>query len=109
MKLDLFEKLVRKIIREELEFYNSKLINEIKQTSKSQPSKGTSIIAGPGENIYTTSNVNLKEGLKSFRNELAAQYGNEDNETMAFGNAEIPDDLKKVFNRDYSELMKKLK
>jgi hypothetical protein len=109
MKLDLFEKLIRKIIREELEFYNSKLINEIKQTTKSQPSTGNSLIAGPGENIFTTDNVNLKEGLRSFRNELAAQYGNEENESISFGNAEIPDDLKKVFNRDYSELMKKLK
>lgn len=105
MKTELFEKMIRKIIREELEYYNSKLINEIAQIKKAQQpqNKKETHVSPPGNN-------SLYEGLSRFRNELQSEY-NEFNEPqeMSFGNAEIPDELKKVFNRDYSELMKKFK
>jgi hypothetical protein len=105
MKTELFEKMIRKIIREELEYYNSKLINEIAQIKKVQQPQNKKETSVPPQG-----NNSLYEGLSRFRNELQSEY-NEFSETqeMSFGNAEIPDELKKVFNRDYSELMKKLK
>lgn len=110
MKLDLFEKLIRKIIREEIEFYNSKLINEIKQTTNLQPSNGKMITTEQKNHLITTDNIAPSQRLASLKAQLAEQYGeSSESDTMSFGNAEIPEELKGVFNRDYSELMKRLK
>lgn len=112
MKTELFEKMIRKIIREELEFYNSKLINEINQVNvKTQKTQANTVSAKMDKSNHGLSNA-LQESLSKFKQELSSEYNEEfqiGDDSMSFGNVQIPDELKSVFNRDYSELMKKFK
>lgn len=103
MKTDLFEKLIRKIVREELEYYNTKLIKEIAEI------KSNSIIGGQNQVVNKQKvQIGLSEGLSNFKKSLESEY-EIPNDGMSFGDMQVPEELQSVFNRDYSELMKKFK
>lgn len=101
MKTELFEKLIRKIVREELEYYNTKLIKEISEI------KRTAIVeTHEPQKKQKLQNV-VSEGMTNFRKSLESEY--EIPGAMTFGDMQVPDELQNVFNRDYSDLMKKFK
>lgn len=102
MKTDLFEKLIRKIVREELEYYNTKLIKEIAEI------KNNSIIGGQPVVSKQKVQIGLSEGLSNFKKSLESEY-EIPSDGMSFGDMQVPEELQSVFNRDYSELMKKFK
>lgn len=108
MKTDLFEKLIRKIVREELEFYTSKIIKEVSEiTSKNLVVENTNKAKNDQTVRYTSDNVggSLKESLMGFKNELDKEYGM--GPTMKFDGMDVPPELEKVFNKDYSKFIKK--
>lgn len=104
MKLDAFEKMIRKIVREEIEYSMEKLISN----------------SPKNENISQNKRPNddFKASLSEFRRQIESGY-NEDTNTAKsdwkfevennseFANA--PDHLKEALTRDYSALVKKFK
>jgi hypothetical protein len=112
MKTELFEKLIRRIVREELDFYTSKLIKEISQiTSKNLVSESGKTKNNSEKNTtvrLTSENASLKESLSGFKNELDKEYGF-NNASMQFDGMEVPPELESVFNKDYRDFMKKVK
>lgn len=115
MKTELFEKLMRKIIREEIEFYMSKIIKEISEVKKkslvnenNESHPKVKDIQNEKTVKFTSENINLKESLMSFKNELDKEYGFNDT-SMKFDGMEVPPELESVFNKDYRDFMKKVK
>lgn len=93
MKLDAFEKVIRKIVREEIEYSIEKLL-------KSSPKN---------ENISPQSTGN-KQSLDEIRRNLHSQYNNLSGNGI--DNSEYddaPDFLKHALTKDYSELLNKIK
>jgi hypothetical protein len=122
MKTELFEKMIRKIVREELDFYASKIIKEMTEVTSQRMviENNNSLNPNSKQNsLYTTtvdhnktesSRATLRESLMGFKNELDREYGIESNsEKMQFDGMEVPPELAAVFNKDYSDFMKKIK
>lgn len=113
MKTELFEKLIRKIVREELEFYTTKVINEIILSKWSKTGTPVNIIESTDFNKAATmeKNVNISpinEKISKYKQMLDIEYGNT-SDTMSFDGMQVPPELESVFNKNYSDFMKKLK
>lgn len=113
MKTELFEKLIRKIVREELEFYTTKLIKEIAVSKWSKTETPTNIIESTNFNKAATmeKTVNssaINEKISQYKQMLDVEYGNT-SDTMSFDGMQVPPELESVFNKNYSDFMKKLK
>lgn len=104
MKLEAFEKMIRKIVREEIEYSMEKLI------SSSTKTENTSKV--------NKSNGDLNASLSEFRKQMQSEYTmgpeitNSDWKFEVQNNSEYanaPDHLKEALTRDYSDLVKKFK
>lgn len=113
MKTELFEKMIRKIVREELDFYATKILKEIadlnsksllvaEQSAKKNDNQ-------PSYDIKPNQKSGLRESLMGFKEELDREYGINNNSKITFDGMEVPPELDAVFNKDYSDFMKKLK
>lgn len=104
MKTELFEKLIRKIVREELEFYTSKVINEIGSLS-------SKTLFAENNNKSVTNSLPKKQGLSesllNFKQQLDAEYS--ENSKVSFDGMEVPPELDQIFNRDYTDFLNKMK
>jgi hypothetical protein len=110
MKTELFEKMIRKIVREELDYYASKIIKEVSEVAaKSLVTENTRQHTRSNQVKFTSDDVSLKQSLMSFKNELDNEYGIGNNSAMKFDGIDVPPELDAVFNKDYSDFMKKLK
>lgn len=107
MKTELFEKLIRKIVREELEFYTTKILKEISNSSSKQVLENNDYIP-KNTPIEKKDPTRLKESLSQYKQMLDAEYGNNSSQ-MQFDGVEVPPELNAVFNKNYSDFMKKLK
>jgi hypothetical protein len=121
MKTELFEKMIRKIVREELDFYASKIIKEMTEVTsqrmviENKNSSNTNSKVNPSytttleHNITQPTTATLRESLMGFKNELDREYGMESNSAkMQFDGMEVPPELDAVFNKNYSDFMKKI-
>lgn len=107
MKLDAFEKIIRKIVREEIEYSIEKLMTNSKKNENITHNK--------------QSNSSNSPSLSEFRERLNLEYNNDYSQNGApakdwtfeiqnneeFSNA--PSHLKEALTRDYSDLVKKFK
>jgi len=128
MKTSVFEKLIRKVVREEIDYalrreiktLKEDLRDEFKPTIVEQPTQRNITTTGMGNSIPTSVRTSLKEKimgkpisqnfssngtLNDLLNETA--QGNTNTEsTIATPEAPMPTEVANVVNRDYRELMK---
>lgn len=113
MKTELFEKMIRKIVREELDFYATKILKEISElNSKSLLVAEQSVKKNEhyaGYDVKLNQKSGLRESLMGFKEELDKEYGINNTSKITFDGMEVPPELDAVFNKDYSDFMKKLK
>lgn len=94
--VELLENIIRKIIREELDFYSQKIIKEVMNNpTPLNETKNTSI-----DTPYSLQST--------LRESFSRVNPPQEKHDMTFDNMEVPEELSKVFNRDYSQLMKKI-
>ena len=136
MKLSVFKKLIREVIREELDYSFSRLRKELKEVvvksnnsnaskAKAHTAQDTSLqsLMGSGgrsnSNIpISNSNINIPKTKNKVLNSLLTETANsEDWKTINSGPkvesvqdniSELPEHLAKAFNKDYSGVMKKV-
>lgn len=112
MKTELFEKMLRKIVREELEFYTEKILKEV-QTSKSKGVVSETVATTPTKkNVEYPSETRDRSAIMRIKEELDREYADvmhTGSQPVTFDGMEVPEELKAVFNKNYSEFMKKLK
>ena len=128
MKLSVFKKLIREVIREELEYSFSRLRKELKEVvvksnnsnvskARSKSSKDMSM-----KNLVkaSTKNVAMPKTTNKVLNQLLEETAQSDDWKTVEGNGEaevqsvqdnteqLPEHLANAFNKDYSEVMKKV-
>ena len=128
MKATVFEKLIRKVVREEIDYalrreiksLKEDLSDEFKSTIVEQPTQRNITATGMGNSIPASVKSSLKEKimgkqisqnfvqndtLNNLLNETA--QGNTNTEsTMAIPETPMPTSIANVVNRDYRELMR---
>ena len=127
MKATVFEKLIRKVVREEIDYalrreiktLKEDLRDEFKSTIVEQPTQRNITANGMGNPIPTSVQSSLKEKimgksisqnfsqnntLNDLLNETA--QGNTNLESTLTPEAPIPTEVSNVVNRDYRELMR---
>ena len=101
----LLEKVLRKIVREELEYYTEKIIKEV--------AKPNNIMNEESQRRYDVQ-PHTKGKLQDFFDNvdpmsiMKSKLQPEQNKKITFENMEVPPELDKVFNRDYSQVVKKI-
>ncbi len=129
MKLSQFKKMIREVVREELDYSFSRLRKELKEiVVKSNPvsldkvtNKTTKIKRVPEHTKFASnsnSNVSIPKTKDKVLNQMLTETAQSDDwksiesesETKSvMDNAkELPDHLAKAFNKDYSDVMKKV-
>jgi len=136
MKLSVFKNMIREVIREELDYKFSRLRKELKEivvkSNNSNVSKvrthttqDTSLQnlmdSGPSSNpniSISNSNVSVPKTKNKVLNSLLTETANSDDWKTIDGKAEVqsvqdntselPEHLSKAFNKDYSDIMKKV-
>ena len=127
MKATVFEKLIRKVIREEIDYALRREINtlkedlrdEFKSTIVEQPTQRNTTATGMGNPIPASVKSSLKEkimgkpisqqftsngALNDLLNETA--QGNTNLESTLTPEVPMPTEISNVVNRDYRELMR---
>ena len=127
MKATVFEKLIRKVVREEIDYalrreiktLKEDLRDEFKSTITEQPTQRNITSTGMGNPIPASVKTSLKEKimgkpisqnfsangtLNDLLNETA--QGNTNLESTLTPEAPIPTEISNVVNRDYRELMR---
>lgn len=112
MKTELFEKMLRKIVREELEFYTEKILKEV-QNSKNKVVVSETMTSTPmKKNVEHPGETRDRSTLLRMKEELDREYADimhTGKSEITIDGMEVPEELKGVFNKNYSEFMKKLK
>ena len=136
MKLSVFKKMIREIIREELEYKFSRLRKELKEIvvksnnsnvsrAKAHTVQDTSLqnLMGSGgrsnSNVpITNSNINIPKTKNKVLNSLLTETANSEDwktinsepevESVQDNTSELPEHLQNAFNKDYSGVMKKV-
>ena len=136
MKLSVFKKLIREVIREELDYSFSRLRKELKEVvvksnnsnaskAKAHTAQDTSLqnLMGSGgrsnSNIpISNSNINIPKTKNKVLNSLLTETANSEDwktinsepevESVQDNISELPEHLAKAFNKDYSGVMKKV-
>ena len=137
MKLSLFKNMIRSIIREELEYKFSRLRKELKEivvksnvTNVSKASTNTTQDTSlqnlmvtdssrSNTNIPTNRNINAPKTNNKVLNQLLSETAQSDDWKTVEGKgvevqsvqdniSELPEHLANAFNKDYSEVMKKV-
>ena len=135
MKLSVFKNMIREIIREELEYKFSRLRKELKEivvksnvTNVSKASKHTTqdtslqnLMVTDGRsntNIPTNRNINAPKTNNKVLNQLLSETAQSDDwktvegksevQSVKDNTSELPEHLANAFNKDYSEIMKKV-
>lgn len=114
MKTELFEKMIRKIVREELDFYATKILKEIADLNSKSLLVAEQLVKNSNHgyinaNVPVSQKTALRESLMGFKEELDKEYGINNGQKITFDGMEVPPELDAVFNKDYSDFMKKLK
>ena len=127
MKATVFEKLIRKVVREEIDYalrreiktLKEDLRDEFKSTIVEQPTQRNITANGMGNPIPASVKSSLKEkimgkpitqqftsngALNDLLNETA--QGNTDLESMSTPETSMPTEVANVVNKDYRELMR---
>jgi hypothetical protein len=127
MKATVFEKLIRKVVREEIDYalrreiktLKEDLRDDLKSTIVEQPTQRNITATGMGNPIPTSVQTSLKEkimgkpiaqnftsngALNDLLNETA--QGNTNLESTLTPEAPMPTEVSNVVNRDYRELMR---
>ena len=136
MKLSIFKKMIREVIREELDYSFSRLRKELKEVvvksnnsnaskAKAHTAQDTSLqsLMGSGgrsnSNIPTSnSNINIPKTKNKVLNSLLTETANSEDwktinsepkvESVQVNTSELPEHLAKALNKDYSNVMKKV-
>ena len=136
MKLSLFKNMIRSIIREELDYKFSRLRKELKEivvksnvTNVSKASTNTTQDTSlqnlmvtdssrSNTNIPTNRNINAPKTNNKVLNQLLSETAQSDDwktvegksevQSVQDNTSELPDHLANAFNKDYSEVMKKV-
>ena len=136
MKLSVFKKLIREVIREELDYKFSRLRKELKEivvksnvTNVSKASTNTTQDTSlqnlmvtdssrSNTNIPTNRNINAPKTNNKVLNQLLSETAQSDDwktvegkgevQSVQDNTSELPDHLANAFNKDYSEVMKKV-
>ena len=136
MKLSVFKKLIREVIREELDYSFSRLRNELKEvvvkSNNSNASKAKahtaqdtslqSLMGSGGRSIsdipISNSNINIPKTKNKVLNSLLTETANSEDwktidsepkvESVQDNTSELPEHLAKALNKDYSDVMKKV-
>ena len=136
MKLSIFKKMIREVIREELDYKFSRLRKELKEivvksnnsnvskarTHTTQDTSLQNLMEGStstDSNIpITNSNVPVPKTKNKVLNSLLTETANSEDwktinsgpkvESIQDNTSELPEHLSKAFNKDYSDIMKKV-
>ena len=129
MKLSQFKKMIREVVREELEYSFSRLRKELKEiVVKSNTtgldkvtSKATKVKHVPGYAKFASSsnsNVSIPKIKDKVLNQMLVETAQSDDWKSIESESEtksvmddtsgLPDHLAKAFNKDYSDVMKKV-
>jgi len=136
MKLSVFKNMIREVIREELDYKFSRLRKELKEivvksnnsnvnkvrTHTTQDTSLQNLMEGStstDSNIpITKRSVNVPQTKNKVLNSLLTETANSDDWKTIDGKAEVqsvqdntselPEHLSKAFNKDYSDIMKKV-
>ena len=129
MKLSVFKKLIREVVREELDYSFSRLRKELKEiVVKSNTtgldkvtSKATKVKRVPGYAKFASSsnsNVSIPKIKDKVLNQMLVETAQSDDWKSIESESEtksvmddtsgLPDHLAKAFNKDYSDVMKKV-
>ena len=129
MKLSQFKKMIREVVREELEYSFSRLRKELKEiVVKSNTtgldkvtSKATEVKHVPGYAKFASSsnsNVSIPKTKDKVLNQMLVETAQSDDWKSIESESEtksvmddtsgLPDHLAKAFNKDYSDVMKKV-
>ena len=136
MKLSLFKNMIRSIIREELDYKFSRLRKELKEivvksnvTNVSKASTNTTQDTSlqnlmvtdssrSNTNIPTNRNINAPKTNNKVLNQLLSETAQSDDwktvegksevQSVQDNTSELPEHLANAFNKDYSEVMKKV-
>ena len=136
MKLSVFKKLIREVIREELDYSFSRLRKELKEVvvksnnsnvskAKAYTAQDTSLqsLMGSGGSSnsdipITNSNINIPKTKNKVLNSLLTETANSEDwktinsepevESVQDNTSELPEHLQNAFNKDYSGVMKKV-
>lgn len=108
MKLEKFESIIRKVVREEIDMAMGKVIKEIK-SNNSPLIEERSHVNGKGEAPIVNSPVTGNKSIDQLLRETAASFGN----PSVLGENEIPstfstNDPTQAFIKDYSAVMDKI-
>ena len=136
MKLSVFKKLIREVIREELDYSFSRLRKELKEVvvksnnsnvskAKAHTAQDTSLqsLMGSGGRTnsdipISNSNINIPKTKNKVLNSLLTETANSEDwktinsepkvESVQDNTSELPEHLANAFNKDYSGVMKKV-
>ena len=136
MKLSVFKKLIREVIREELDYSFSRLRKELKEVvvksnnsnaskAKAHTAQDTSLqsLMGSGGRSnsdipISNSNINIPKTKNKVLNSLLTETANSEDwktinsepevESVQDNTSELPEHLANAFNKDYSGVMKKV-
>ena len=126
MKLSVFKKLIREVIREELDYSFSRLRKELNEIvvksntgnmskARSKSTKDTSmksLVKASTENVATPKTTNkvlnqlLKETAQS--DDWKTVEGEGEVQSVQDNTEQLPEHLANAFNKDYSKVMKKV-
>ena len=136
MKLSQFKKMIREVVREELEYSFSRLRKELKEVvvksnnsnaskAKAHTAQDTSLqsLMGSGGRTnsdipISNSNINIPKTKNKVLNSLLTETANSEDwktinsepkvESVQDNTSELPEHLAKALNKDYSDVMKKV-
>ena len=128
MKLSVFKKLIRDVIREELDYSFSRLRKELNEIVVKSNSSNTSKVRSKStkdtsmKNLVkaSTKNVTMPKTTNNVLNQLLEETAQSDDWKIVEGKGEaevqsvqdnteqLPEHLANAFNKDYSEVMKKV-
>ena len=136
MKLSIFKKMIREVIREELDYKFSRLRKELKEIvvksnnsnvskARTHTTQDTSLQnlmdSGPSSNPnipISNSNVSVPKTKNKVLNSLLTETANSEDwktiegetevESVQDHTSELPEHLANAFNKDYSNVMKKV-
>ena len=136
MKLSVFKNMIREVIREELDYKFSRLRKELKEIvvksnnsnvskARTHTTQDTSLQnlmdSGPSSNPnipISNNNINVPKTKNKVLNSLLTETANSEDwktinsepeiESVQDHTSELPEHLSKAFNKDYSDVMKKV-
>ena len=136
MKLSVFKNMIRVIIREELEYKFSRLRKELKEIvvksnnsnvskARTHTTQDTSLqnlmdgsISTDSNTSISNSNINVPKTKNKVLNSLLTETANSEDwktinsepkvESVQDNTSELPEHLANAFNKDYSDVMKKV-